>query len=73
MFVCLDLNSKKYILEHSYDPFVDKVAFMIRNVNVERSDYFTISIVDVENPSNMLSYKSRSNTFKDYGQISEFA
>jgi hypothetical protein len=63
MFVVLQINGRRFILEHSYEPYVDKVAFMVRNLNTDRPDYFTISILDIENTSNMISYRSRANTF----------
>ena len=47
MFVCIKLGDRKYILEHFYDPISDKVAFLVRNVNMVGSDQFTISILDV--------------------------
>ena len=47
LFVCIKFGARKYVLEHCYDPISDKVAFLIRNVNVVGSDCFTISILDV--------------------------
>jgi hypothetical protein len=73
LFVCLTLNHSKFILEHCFDPISDKVAFMIRAIDVLPNEYFTVSLIDRESEEATLTFRAKTNSFRDYGIISEFS
>lgn len=61
-----------YILEHYYSPIEKLMCFLVRSPNKNLIKNYRISILNREIKGNKLTFESFTNTFDNFGHISNF-